>query len=135
MRRGPWLALLLLAAPAWADSGQPSLTAELDCQPEAGSSRLVCNVDYRTAATGRIVWADALVTAAPAFARPLRARVTAGVERGGAAARAGLALVPSGRGNGKLEVRARSVICVAGETSKGTCFPVERELSTVLAVP
>ena len=133
MKAARWLGLLLLAAPAWADSRPTALDGGLECQPEGGSSRLVCNVTYRTS-RGRIVWADALVTRAPAFARPLRARVTAAVEPDGAAARAGIALVPSARGSGKLEVRARAVICAAKE-STSACSPLERELSVALTLP
>jgi len=135
MRRGLW-SLLLVAAPGLAGADEPAFVAELSCQPQPGSGRLICSVDYRSTSAGRIAWADALVIAAPPSLRPLRARAAATVEREGAAARASIALVPSAGGGGKITLRARAVVCSAsGRGDAGACRPSERELSAELSLP
>jgi hypothetical protein len=65
---------------------------------------------------GKLVWSDALVVRAPAFARPLRSRVVAqlGGSAGPAAGSAKLALVAAAAGQGQLEMLARGVVCHEG---------------------
>ena len=129
----------LLLAFAWlatASSGQAEgtpLLAHVECPRATAPGRIVCEVTAN-AATGRLVWVDALVVRAPAFARPLRSRVVAPVSSEGApgnpnSASAKLALVASELGTGELEVRVRAVIC--SETASGEwCGP---ELASVTA--
>ena len=126
-------ALLLAASPALALDDAP-FTAELSCQPEADSGRIVCKVDYRSQAA-RIVWADAVVTVAPPFVRPLRSRAAATVVQDGTRAGTGIALVSSARGSGRVSVRARAVICERDATDAGHCQPYERELGAELVLP
>src|SRR4051812_7302957 len=91
------------------------LQASLSCQPAAGPGRIVCELTTRASA-GKLVWSDALVVRAPAFARPLRSRFAAQLGSSAAAggAWAKLALVASEGGVGKLELLARGVICQEG---------------------
>jgi hypothetical protein len=129
-------AALLLSVSVSASAAPESIAAELGCEQETSSGRFVCRVDYRTTSGARLVWADALVTAAPPFVRPLRSRAVAAVERDGATARAGIALVPSSGGTGPITVRARVVVCSdAAAKDAGSCRSRERELTTTLIVP
>ncbi len=131
-----WLVGLLTAlSPALAGAADAPLRTELACQPERDSGRIVCKVDYRSAGAARIVWADAVVTAAPAFVRPLRARAAASVDAGGASASAGIALVSNARGSGRVSVRARAVVCAGNGVDAGHCQPLERELGAELVLP
>src|SRR5688572_13381346 len=124
MRLGRWSGLFLLAAPALAAADAKAFMAELSCQPETESGRLICRVDYRSTSSARIVWADALVTAAPPSLRPRRPRSAATIERDGVAARAGISLVPSGGGGAKITVRARAVLCSGpSKGDAGECRP------------
>lgn len=63
--------------------------------------------------TPRVVWADALVTRAPEFALPLRARVSLSQSTKHEETRVVLpiALVAVASGEGVLEVTARGVVC------------------------
>jgi hypothetical protein len=116
------LALLALAGSAVADA--PGMSAALSCRPEAAPGRVLCELSCAAPAGARLVWADALVTDAPAFAWPLRARVTP--ERFGAAGenarKMGLGFVATQTGTGRVTVRARGVVCRGqGETER--CRP------------
>lgn len=113
---------LSLASRGHADASP--FQASLSCQPAAGPGRILCELTTR-ALRGKLVWSDALVVRAPAFARPLRSRFVAQL---GAAAAAGgawakLALVASEAGAGKLELLARGVICEDGPAGEW-CTPV-----------
>lgn len=112
MHRGGWLVILALGlgaglASAQADSGPE---ARLVCGKEAAPGRVLCELELEVT-TGRISWADALVTASPAFAKPLRSRVSAGESATPRRMRLQLALAATERGSGKLQVLARSVVC------------------------
>lgn len=112
MRRGRWLLVLALGlgarvAAADADSGPE---ARLVCGKEAAPGRVLCELELEVT-TGRISWADVLVTASPTFAKPLRSRVAAGESATPRRIRIQLALAATERGTGKLQVLARSVVC------------------------
>ena len=110
------------------------LQASLTCQSTAGPGRILCELSTH-ATSGRLVWSDALVVHAPAFARPLRSRVVAQLGTpavvGGAWAK--LALVASEAGEGKLEVLARGVVCRDGPNGQW-CLPVRAPVSVELRV-
>jgi len=113
---------LVLASPAVA--GEPSFKAELACRPEAAPGRVLCELKYSVEPGSRLVWADALVTAAPDFARPLRPRVaperfgqTGTTER-----KLSLAFVATKAGVGPVTVRARAVVC-QGQGTAERCRP------------
>ena len=112
---------LLLASRVQAE--ESPFQASLSCQPAAGPGRLLCELTTR-ATQGKLVWSDALVVRAPAFARPLRSRLVA---QWGASALGGawakLALVASEAGEGKLELLARGVICDESPAGEA-CVPV-----------
>lgn len=108
--------------------------ASLSCQPAAGPGRILCELTTR-AARGKLVWSDALVVRAPAFARPLRSRFVARLREGegSGGAWAKLALVASEAGEGKLELLARGVICQDGPAGEW-CAPVSTPVSVELRV-
>ena len=113
---------LLLALPALAD--EPGMKAELSCRPEAAPGRVLCELTYTATPGARLVWADALVIAAPDFVRPLRSRVTPErfKEAGMAERKLNLAFVAAKSGTGQVTVRARAVVCRgAGEQER--CRP------------
>jgi hypothetical protein len=117
---------LAVSAPLRADGN--ALQAHLSCQSAAGPGRVLCELTTKPS-SGKLVWSDALVVRAPAFARPLRSRFVAqlgaGTEPGAAWAK--LALVASGPGQGQLELLARGVVCPdpgAGEPCKAVVLPV-----------
>ena len=89
-----------------------SLQAHLRCEPAAGPGRILCELTTN-APLGKLVWSDALVLRAPAFARPLRSRVVAqvGGSVGAGVSSAKLALVAVEEGQGELELLARAVVC------------------------
>jgi hypothetical protein len=97
--------------------------ASLSCQSAAGPGRILCELTTR-ATRGKLVWSDALVVRAPAFARPLRSRVVAqlGTPAASGGAWAKFALVASQAGEGKLELLARGVICQDGSAGEW-CAP------------
>jgi len=126
-------ALLLLSTVAVADESR--LTAQLSCRPEAAPGRVLCELRYAVDAGARLAWVDALVTASPEFARPLRSRVTP--ERFFPAAAAerklSLAFVASKPGVGDVTVRARAVVCRgAGEQER--CRPQVQDVHGALRV-
>jgi hypothetical protein len=133
--------LLGLALASWlslssrAQAVEPRFQASLSCQPAAGPGRVLC--ELRAHATeGKLVWSDALVVRAPAFARPLRSRFVAQVDSSSAAlgASARLALVASAPGEGKLELLARGVICLEGPNGEW-CAPVQAPVTVEIRVP
>ncbi|HEY0466057.1 MAG TPA: hypothetical protein VGC79_17725 [Polyangiaceae bacterium] len=125
---------LLLAFTSRVQADDSPLQASLSCQPAAGPGRILCELTTH-AAQGKLVWSDALVVRAPAFARPLRSRFLA--QLGGAAAAGGawakLALVASEPGEGKLELLARGVVCHDGPAGEW-CAPVRTRVTVDVRV-
>ena len=129
--------LLSLAAitpqSAGVSAAEPALTAQLTCQHTAGPGRIVCELDTQARA-GRLVWCDALVVRAPAFARPLRSRFVAQLDSSGAAsASAKLALVAAEAGQGKLQLLARGVVCREGASGEW-CSPEVLPVTALIEV-
>jgi hypothetical protein len=130
-----WLtvALGLFLAPRL-QADDPPFQASLSCQPAVGPGRILCELTTR-ATRGKLVWSDALVVRAPAFARPLRSRFVAQLGppalSGGAWAK--LALVASGAAQGKLELLARGVICY-DEAAGEWCGPVQAAVAAEIRV-
>ena len=127
------LALLMLTAPVSAE--EPALRGELSCRPEAAPGRVLCELKCAVGPGARLVWADALVTASPDFARPLKSRVTP--ERFAAASASertlSLAFVASKVGVGQITVRARAVIC-EGQGARERCRPRSEDLRAEIHV-
>jgi hypothetical protein len=123
---------LSLASRGEAD-GAP-FEASLSCQPAAGPGRILCELTTR-AVQGKLVWSDALVVRAPAFARPLRSRFVSRLREaeGSGGAWAKLALVASEAGEGKLELLARGVICHEGPAGEW-CGPVQAPVTVEIHV-
>jgi hypothetical protein len=99
----------LLAAPKAAHADGAAVLASVVCAPVASPGRILCDVTI-SASSGKLVWVDALVVRAPAFARPLRSRVVAESNPAGTAS-AKLALVATETGKGELQLRVRAVVC------------------------
>lgn len=117
------LCSLTLALPVAADE-PPGVKAELGCRPEAAPGRVLCELRVTAQPGARLDWADALVTAAPPFVRPLRSRVSPG-RFGGAGTterKLSLALVASEGGVGLVTVRCRAVVC-RGQGAAERCRP------------
>ena len=74
--RGSFCCLGLFLVTASAAAEERGMKAELTCRAEAAPGRVLCELKYSAGSGARLVWADALVTAAPEFVRPLRSRVT-----------------------------------------------------------
>lgn len=129
-----WLSTALLATVALrASASEPPLTAQLTCQHAPGPGRILCELSTRASA-GRLVWSDALVVRAPAFARPLRSRFLAQLDSPGTqSASAKLALVAGAKGQGKLELLARGVVCSEGASGEW-CAPEVAIVSALIEV-
>jgi hypothetical protein len=125
---------VLVATPVVATE-PPGVTAELSCRPEAAPGRVLCELKYQPAAGARLVWADALVTRAPDFVRPLRSRVSR--ERFGAAGlddrKLSLAFLASRPGVGSVMVRARAVVC-RGQGQTESCKPQTQDVEAEIRV-
>jgi len=108
--------------------------ADLSCRPIEGPGRVVCELTAR-ASEGKLVWSDAIVVRAPAFAKPLRSRIVAQLGSAGTpgGASAKLALVASEVGTGTLELLARGVICREGPAGEW-CEPVRSPVSVEIRV-
>lgn len=93
----------------------------------------MCEVELEVE-TGTLAWADVLVTEAPPFAAPLRARVGPGAlfMKTEQRWRLQLALAATRAGAGSLRVRARAVWC-AREGARA-CRPVAREAEASVQV-
>lgn len=133
LRRWVWIAALLaLPAPSL---GAPAdeLSARLVCPSRPGPGRVVCEVELEVEA-GSLAWADVLVTEAPPFAAPLRARVgpSALFMKTEQRWRLQLALAATHAGSGRLRVRARAVWC--SEAGARACRPVAREAEASVQV-
>jgi hypothetical protein len=111
------------------------MSASLTCRPEVAPGRVLCELTCKAASGARLVWADALVTEAPAFARPLRARVSP--ERFGEAGqnqrKLSLGFVASQTGVGPVSVRARAVVC-RGDGAKERCRPELQDVTAEIRV-
>jgi hypothetical protein len=111
------------------------MSSSLACRPEAAPGRVLCELTCTANNGARLVWADALVTEAPAFARPLRARVSP--ERFGEARhnqrKLSLGFVASQSGVGPVSVRARAVVC-RGEGAKERCLPEVQDVRAEIRV-
>jgi len=125
---------LMLSTAANVRADESAFSAQLSCQPPAGPGRILCELTTR-ASEGKLVWSDALVVQAPAFARPLRSRFLARITSTAAVqgAFAKLALVASEAGEGQLELLARGVICHQG-TGGERCEPVRAKVRVELRV-
>jgi hypothetical protein len=117
-----------------AAGAEPALDARVVCAPAIGPGRIVCEFSA-AAPSGKLVWVDALVVKAPAFARPLRSRVVAPLaasgERGTASAK--LALVASELGQGTLDLLVRGVVCQEGPSGEH-CAPLQARVSAAVNV-
>ena len=124
---------LFIALPAWAAG--PDMRAELLCRPEAAPGRVLCELTYRASPGAHLVWADALVTAAPDFVRPLRSRVTPErfKEVDQAERKLTLAFVAAKGGTGFVTVRARAVVC-RGAGVQERCRPEGQEARAEIRV-
>ncbi len=124
-------ASVLAAGTSRADPA-PDVSAELLC-PRAAPGRVVCKVVLRSPAR-RLVWADVLVTQAPTFARPLRARIgfPQRTEHTEQSAVIPLALVAIGAGEGSVDAVARAVLCEPKR--RGACSARTLRLSGVVRV-
>jgi hypothetical protein len=78
-------------------------------------------------------WADAVVTSAPAFVKPLRSRVAGSDPSTPRRMRIPLALAATERGSGKVTVLARSVACRPGPDEE-QCDAYVREVSALVVV-
>ena len=130
------LALGLSLAPRSQAEDAP-FQASASCEPAAGPGRIVCELRAK-ATRGQLVWSDALVVRAPAFARPLRSRIVAQSNSPGASggAWAKFALVAADVGTGKLELLARGVLCHedSSRADGGSCTPVRAPITVELRV-
>jgi hypothetical protein len=119
------LALVSMASSSATAQGT-NAKVELRCHPEAAPGRVICELVCDAAPTARLAWLDALVTHAPDFVKPLRARVSAprALEAASGERKLSLALVATRGGIGELGVTARLVLCL-GHGRDERCF-VER---------
>ena len=115
-----------------ADAG---LVTALSCRPEAAPGRVLCELKVAAPPNARLAWSDALVTEAPDFAPPLRARVAAErfAQPAGTEQRLTLAFVATRTGVGRVAVTARAVVCRGGSTRE-RCAAESVRLSTELRV-
>jgi hypothetical protein len=116
------LCALLLAGPVSAEV--PGMQAQLSCRAEAAPGRVLCELKYTANAGARLVWADALVTSTPDFAKPLRARIPPDRFKGAGAGerKLTLAFVAAKAGVGQVVVKARAVVC-RGDGEHESCRP------------
>ena len=143
MRRPTWSsrpgalgAALSLCFAANASGAEPArMSAELSCRPEAAPGRVLCELKCSVASGSRLAWADALVTHAPTFARPLRSRVTPErfKEASGAERKLSFAFVAATSGVGSVTVRARAVVC-SGAGERERCRPESQDVTAELRV-
>jgi hypothetical protein len=96
---------------------------------------VICELRVTALPGARVDWADALVTAAPPFVRPLRSRVSPERFAGASAAERKLSLgfVASENGVGMVTVRARAVVC-RGQGGEERCRPEQHEVQAEVRV-
>jgi hypothetical protein len=118
-----------VARPDGGDMGF-SLKAEVDCALLAHPGKVQCIVRLRPVG-GTLHFSDAIVLAAPSFAKPLRDRVaTRDAERSDdAGTDLLLTLAATADGHGELYVMARATVC-----SERGCRPVQAEASSPVVV-
>lgn len=111
------------------------MKAELVCRPEAAPGRVLCELKFVAQPGARLVWADALVTSAPEFVRPLRARTPPERFKGAGASERKLSLgfVAAQAGVGRVMVKARAVVCL-GEGQQERCRPESHDVSAEVRV-
>jgi hypothetical protein len=132
-RRWVWIAALI-ALPAPSRGAPPDeLSVRLVCPSRPGPGRVVCEVELEVEA-GSLAWADVLVTEAPPFAAPLRARVgpSALFMKTEQRWRLQLALAATRAGAGRLRVRARAVWC--SDAGARPCSPLARDAEASVQV-
>jgi hypothetical protein len=132
-RRWAWIAAFVaLPAPSFGASAD-GLSARLVCPSRPAPGRVVCEVELEVE-TGSLAWADVLVTEAPVFAPPLRARVgpSALFMKTEQRWRLQLALAATRAGAGRLRVRARAVWCA--DAAGRACRPMARETDASVQV-
>lgn len=103
---------LLGPSELWATAPSHPLGMRLHCERRPQPGRVLCELELEVE-RGQLTWADLLVTEAPDFAPPLRARVgpEGVVMKTAQRQRLRLALAALAAGDGRLRVRARGVIC------------------------
>jgi hypothetical protein len=128
-----WAATLIVA-PALAADDRPAPVAALGCEPRPSKGRVVCVLEIE-APSGRLVWADLLVVETPDFARPLRSRVgfLDATSRTEQRVRLSVAFLALREGEGRVAVRARSVVCQPNETGE-LCLPHAKQAEASLVV-
>jgi hypothetical protein len=133
LRFGLLACALSCAGLASADAAQVS--AELSCRPEAAPGRVLCELKYAAASGARLTWADALVTATPAFVKPLRSRVTPerSLDAAASTRKLSLAFVATQGGVGPVTVRARAVVC-RGTGPSERCHPETHDVTAEIRV-
>ncbi|HQY62262.1 MAG: hypothetical protein IPF92_03570 [Myxococcales bacterium] len=127
-------AAIPLCAPSAGGAAAPeALEAAASCERSAEPGRIRCTLTVTplTARRETLEWADAVVSAAPAFATPLRGRLTP-VELGPTGARFAFALAARTRGRGPLALRVRAVVC---EGRACRTVTVERVVDLVVGTP
>jgi hypothetical protein len=131
-RRWTLRLLLMLSVLPSAAAASPRIEAQLTCPAESSRGRVLCELRIASPG-GRLVWSDALVTGAPGFTKPLRARVGASQSRARSEREAALpiALVALEAGSGSLEVAARAVVCT---TAEAACVPIWKPVRARLVV-
>lgn len=131
-----WLLVLGCALASSAASAEPAgVSAALACRPEAAPGRVLCELKYTAGPEARLAWADALVTAAPAFVKPLRARVTPerSLDAQASERKLSLAFVATQSGVGQVTVRARAVVC-RGRGQAERCRPETHDVQAEIRV-
>lgn len=120
---------------ALAATASPGLAVTASCERKPSKGRVTCEVEIEADA-GRIVWADVVVTRAPPFAPPLRARVsmTEARSRTGRRIRIPVSLVATTTGRGTVNLRARATLCEGTEAGDGPCRPATRDVAAELVV-
>jgi hypothetical protein len=129
-----WL-LTGLALPSSARGDEPAMSAQLSCRPEAAPGRVLCELTYAAAPGARLAWADALVTATPAFVKPLRSRLTPerSLDAQVSTRKLSLAFVAGQSGVGRVTVRARAVVC-RGQGKAERCRPELHDVQAEIRV-
>lgn len=133
------LALRVLAGVAaltgLASADAAEMRAELSCRAEAAPGRVLCELKYAAVEGARLTWADALVTATPAFVKPLRSRVTPerSLDAQLSTRKLSLAFVAAQSGVGQVTVRARAVVC-RGTGSGERCHPEAHDVQAEIRV-
>lgn len=128
-----WLSVSASSVPAAAEEAE--VNAVLACRPEAAPGRVLCELTFTARSAARLAWADALVTATPPFAKPLRARVTPerSLDAQATERKVSLAFVATQSGVGRVTVRARAVVC-RGQGQTERCHPESHDVQAELRV-